>query len=278
MTALAVLLITSCEKENTATPYDSNNPAVKTIMDTKSGNTNRNKSEFYLIGSSLNPHNIVGYEHNVILDYMRSSFEPSKSNEELFLDVVDFASSNLGYTKLDSVFDSGDMDSLIINYDVPSNFYNQISTMKNSDVISNLAYDYLKSMLDIGIEASCSNCTYDQVMEGAIQEIQNIEENLYYDNTISSSEKQMIFLSLAVCKYSMDFWRAEAQRSSTNYSIELLAGPGSEMDFVPNISWWQADAVGAIATFYAGGGVLMGINVGLGAGAMAVGGAMASMG
>ena len=209
---------------------------------------------------------------------MRSSFEPSKSNEELFLDVVDFASSNLGYTKLDSVFDSGDMDSLIINYDVPSNFYNQISTMKNSDVISNLGYDYLKSMLDIGIEASCSNCTYDQVMEGAIQEIQNIEENLYYDNTISSSEKQMIFLSLAVCKYSMDFWRAEAQRSSTNYSIELLAGPGSEMDFVPNISWWQADAVGAIATFYAGGGVLMGINVGLGAGAMAVGGAMASMG
>ncbi len=119
-----------------------------------------NKSGFYVLGSELNPYNSIGYEHNVILDFMRQSFSTSKSNQNLFDEVIDFASSDLGYDKLDSIFDNGNLDSHIIGYTVPTDFYSEILSMNSAGTISNAAYDYLKFMLDVGLEAPCESCTY----------------------------------------------------------------------------------------------------------------------
>lgn len=195
-----------------------------------------NKSGFYVLGSDLNPYNSIGYEHNVILEFMRQSYSPSKSNQNLFNEVVAFASSDLGYDKLDSIFDNGNLDSHIIGYTVPTDFYSEILSMNSAGTISNAAYDYLKSMLDVGLEAPCESCTYNEAVELAIQDISVIEESVSLDNSLIASEKEMIFIALSVCKYSMDFWRQEAQRVSSNYSISLLGGNGTGEDFVPNIS------------------------------------------
>jgi len=75
----------------------------------------------------------------------------------------------------------------------------------------------------------------------------------------------------------MDFWRNEAQRSTTNYSIPLVQGTGSIQDVQASIPWYAKDAAGATTAVTTGGGYLLVLGPEAVIGAALIGGAISSM-
>lgn len=275
--ALSLLLFTGCEKEEDISKNDIN----KNSLNSKSASINEKSGHtmFYVVGSEDNPFNQLGFDHNQILDYMRSIFSSTMSKSDLFQNAVVYAENTLGYNDLESNLSETNVDSMIINYSTPTDFYAEINSLFGEDLLTESEHSYLESMLDIGSNPNCESCTFDEAVNLALIDVENLEDQVLNDNQLSSSETDNILISLAVFKYSMNFWRNEAQRSSTNYSITLIqSGAGTGQDFVESIPWYARDTAGATTTVLTGGGFLFALAGPIGViGGALVGGAVTSM-
>lgn len=262
--SLIGILITACQKKE---------------VESQDSNEIINKSPIVL-GSSDNPYNYIGILHNQILDDLESSFDAGLSNEEVYNLVVEYVDTDLEYESIEFYLSDGGYDEAIINYEAGPNFYADFDQMLSDELISENQYLYLNDILDIGSSNPCNDCTLDEAVRIAIESIGEIENAIIDNPELTVLERNSLLIYSSISKYSMDFWRIEAQQPSSNYSITLLTGVGTEEDYINGLPWYAKDAAGAFTAFQvaavflaappAGEAVVLGVTI--------VGAAVSSMG